>query len=421
MFQMRLGIDASNIRDGGGLGHLSGLLHAAHPEEYGINKIVVWGGRITLDRLPVRPWLECQHDPLLDQSLPKRTYWQIRKLSRLAQEYCDCLLVPGGIYSGAFKPFVVISQNMLPFEFAECRRYGFSGMSAKYLLIRLAQISSFRRADAAIFVTQYAQAVVKKAAQISGHYPIIPYGINREFFCPPREQKPLQSYSINNPFKLLYVSKLEPYKHHWHVVEAIARLRSEGLPVTLDLIGAPERPSLLRRLLSVMHRVDAEGRFIHYNGHIAYEDLVRAYHQADGFVFASSCETLPNILLEAMAAGLPIASAQRGPMPETLGDAGIYFDPVRPESIAAAVRNLVTNHIWRKQAARLAYERARTYSWERCARETFSFLAQVAGRAFIESDLRLGGNLTLQQQDEVIGQGDTYENSGARRIGNARS
>ena len=381
MLQMRLGIDASNIRDGGGLGHLSEILRAAQPQEHGINKVVVWGGQNTLDRMPARPWLECRHDPLLDQSLPVRTYWQMRKLPQLAQEHCDCLLAPGGISYGAFRPFVVISQNMLPFEFAELRRYGFSSLAAKYLLIRMAQIRSFRRADSAIFVTQYSRLLVKKAAGLKGQYPIIPYGINQDFLQPPREQKPLQEYSFDKPFKLLYVSKLEPYKHHWHVVEAIAQLRGEGLPITLDLIGSPEKPARLRRLVTTINRVDADGNFIHYYGHVSYKELLEAYHQADGFVFASSCETLPNILLEAMAAGLPIASSSYGPMPEALGETGAYFDPVQPESIANAVRGLVTNHVWRTQAASLAYERAQAYSWERCAHDTFSYLAEVASRA----------------------------------------
>jgi glycosyltransferase involved in cell wall biosynthesis len=381
MSQMRLGIDASNIRDGGGLGHLSEILRVAQPEEHGISKVLVWGGRRTLERMPTRSWLECRHDPLLDQSLPVRTYWQVRKLPRLAQEFCDCLLAPGGIHSGALKPFVVISQNMLPFEFAELRRYGFSSLAAKYLLIRLAQINSFRRASGAIFVTQYSRSLVQKAAGLKGQYPIIPYGINQDFLQPPREQKPLQYYSFDHPFKLLYVSKLEPYKHQGQVVEAIAQLRREGLPVTLDLIGSPETPARLRNLQTTINRVDAEGNFIHYYGHISYQELVAAYHQTDGFIFASSCETLPNILIEAMAAGLPVASSSYGPMPEALGNAGMYFDPVQPASIANAVRELVTNHTWRDQAAHQAYQRAQVYSWERCAQDTFSYLAEVAARA----------------------------------------
>jgi glycosyltransferase involved in cell wall biosynthesis len=50
---------------------------------------------------------------------------------------------------------------------------------------------------------------------------------------------------------------------------------------------------------------------------------------------------MPNILLEAMAAGLPIACSNRGPMPEVLGTAGLYFNPENPAEIACAIRTVI--------------------------------------------------------------------------------
>ena len=52
-----LGIDATNIRDGGGVTHLVELLSAARPEVHGIERIVVWGSIATLTTLEDRPWL----------------------------------------------------------------------------------------------------------------------------------------------------------------------------------------------------------------------------------------------------------------------------------------------------------------------------------------------------------------------------
>jgi glycosyltransferase involved in cell wall biosynthesis len=381
MQSLRLGIDASNIRDGGGLGHLREILRVVEPREYGIQQIVVWATRQTLNELPSRPWLDRRHDPLLEQGLPARTYWQVKKLPRLAQADCDCLFIPGGSYYGDFKPFVALSQNLLPFEWKELRRYGISQIAAKLWLLRLTQVSSFRRADGAIFLTQHARSVVQQVARLKGQQPVIPLGIAARFFRLPPAQKTIQSYSESNPFKLLYVSKLEPYKHHWNVVEAVAQLRREGLPVTLELVGAPERQSVLQRLNNTIERVDAARRFVRYVGHVSHQELPNIYHRADGFVFASSCENLPTILLEAMAAGLPIACARRGPMPEVLGEAGLYFDPEKSIEIADAVRTLLINHQWRTQATTMAYQQAQSYSWERCAHETFSLLAEVATRA----------------------------------------
>jgi glycosyltransferase involved in cell wall biosynthesis len=65
-------------------------------------------------------------------------------------------------------------------------------------------------------------------------------------------------------------------------------------------------------------------------------------------------------------------------MPEALGEAGVYFDPERPSEIAAAIQSLVEDTILRRYFAESAYARAQQYSWERCANETFSYLAAMA-------------------------------------------
>ncbi len=84
---MRLGIDASNLRAGGGVTHLVELLCAAQPQEHGITRVVVWAGQNTLKQIPAKPWLERVHEPMLDQPLPVRLYWQKVKLSQLAKQH----------------------------------------------------------------------------------------------------------------------------------------------------------------------------------------------------------------------------------------------------------------------------------------------------------------------------------------------
>jgi glycosyltransferase involved in cell wall biosynthesis len=114
---------------------------------------------------------------------------------------------------------------------------------------------------------------------------------------------------------------------------------------------------------------------------VPYEELFKWYHQADLFIFASSCENMPNILLEAMAAGLPIACSNRGPMPEVLGTAGLYFDPENPAEIACAIRSLLDSTDLRAEKAEAAYRRAKAFTWQRCAEQTFQFLAQQVADA----------------------------------------
>jgi glycosyltransferase involved in cell wall biosynthesis len=172
------------------------------------------------------------------------------------------------------------------------------------------------------------------------------------------------------------VSTVNAYKHQWTVVEAVAALRAAGVRVRLDLVGGAE-PRAKKRLDATMAHWDPEGRFVTYHRHIPFDAVHELYHNAELFIFASSCENLPNILLEAMAAGLPIACSDKGPMPEVLGDAGLYFDPEDRSSLTATLETLLRNPKRRALLGQTARTRAEAYCWQRCTRETFGFLREV--------------------------------------------
>jgi glycosyltransferase involved in cell wall biosynthesis len=146
----------------------------------------------------------------------------------------------------------------------------------------------------------------------------------------------------------------------------------------LELVG-PAYPPAMKKLKRTINRVDQAGAFIKYSGPVLYEKLHEKYAGADLCLFASSCENMPNILLEGMASGLPIACSNRGPMPEVLGDAGVYFDPEDPKEIARALKELIASPELRAQKAKASFAKAQGYSWKKCADETFSFLADIAG------------------------------------------
>ena len=152
---MRLGIDASNIRAGGGVNHLKNLLLFAEPEQYGISKIIVWGGKTTLERLPQNAGLDLLEIPSLNQSLYKRFLWQQTKLGKLAHECCDILFVPGGFYLGGFRPYVTMFQNMQIFESKERIREGFSKEWLRLSLLKWAQSRTFRKASGLICLSEY--------------------------------------------------------------------------------------------------------------------------------------------------------------------------------------------------------------------------------------------------------------------------
>lgn len=378
---MIVGIDCSNVRSGGGVTYLVELISALEPFKHGISRVIIWGGTQTLSKLPDRPWLKLANPPALNQNLLRRVWWQRFKLSYAARvANCDILFIPGGSYAGDFKPTVAMSHNLLPFEFHELRRYAGSFRFLKFLLLRYVQSRTFRKAEGVIFLTNYAmRTVVKVTGQLRGDTAIIPHGMSPRFLSEPRDSKPIEDYTDTNPLRILYVSIIDAYKHQWHVVEAVHALRAEGFAVVLELVG-PAYPPAKIHLQKTMERLDASNEWVHYHGEISYDILHSMYANADIGVFASSCENLPITLLETMAAGLPIASSNRGPMPEVLGDASLYFDPENSVDIAHALRRLIQSHTLRGEKARMSFELSKKYSWSRCAEDTLSFIAGISHR-----------------------------------------
>lgn len=376
---MILGIDASNISSGGGVTHLRELLRAARPTEFGFDKVVVWSPLSTLASLEDYPWLIKRTEAVLERKFLYRAVWQRRRLGVLARrENCDLLFVPGGAVATDFQPVVTMNRNLLPFEWTELLRFGFSTMTLKWILLRLFQTHSLRKAEGTIFLTNYARDRVSAVTgPMVGRTDTIPHGIDKRFYLKPRKQLSIDNFSSSHPFKIVYTSTIFAYKHQWHVAVAIAQLRAEGFPVELDLIGAGGGADL-HRLESTLRHIDPSARFIRHLGVVPHNVIESYYGKSHLGVFASSCETFGQILTEYMASGLPIACSNSSAMPEILGDAGCYFDPEDPVSIARSIKELVLSPELRTQKADKAYELAQQYSWRRCADETFGFLEKIA-------------------------------------------
>ena len=213
--------------------------------------------------------------------------------------------------------------------------------------------------------------------ELRGETRIIPHGLSRRFDKPPKLQRSIETYDELHPYRILYVSIIDLYKHQWHVVEVVALLRKQGLPIVLDLVGPAYRPAL-NRLNETVSRLDPDKSWVHYHGAIPYEKLDAMYAEADLGVWASTCETFGLILLEAMASGLPIACSNKHPMPEVVDTAAVYFDPEQPADIVFVLRQLIASSHLRTELSELGYKRSQQFSWQRCAEETFHFLASIA-------------------------------------------
>ena len=375
---MILGINACRARSGGAIAHLVGILKEVDPAEFGIRGVHVWSYSRLLAALPDTPWLIKHAPPELERSLLHQLWWERFSLTReLRKTGCSILLNVDAGSVCRFRPAVTMSRDMLSYEPGEIERFGIGKARLRLIALRHVQNASLKAADGAVFLTRYAARVIQKSSGPLLNIAYIPHGVGAAF------QAIASAHhwpgAGERPIRCLYVSNVAPYKHQWHVVQAVAQLRQRGFDLQLELVGGGEG-RVQRRLESQVAVSDPGRTFVTVHDYVPQHTLPGFLAQADLFVFASSCENMPNTLLEAMAARLPIACSNRGPMPEVLEDGGVYFDPENPDSIAAAIEDLVADPAKRARVAARAKELSREYSWARCARETFYFIAQTAER-----------------------------------------
>ncbi len=368
-----VGIDASRNRSGGAIAHIVGILRYSDPLAHGIDQVHVWSYANLLAALPDKPWLVKHSHPALERALAYQLWWQLCHLPREARAVgCRVLLNTDAGSLCSFRPAVVTSQDMLSYEPGEINRYRDKDW-LRLMALRYVQTRSLRFAEGVIFLTRYAAGVIQCSTGPLRRVALVPHGVNDEFRGVSRI-KPWPTAGM--PVRCLYVSNVAPYKHQWHVVRAVADLRRRGFNIRLTLVGGGSSRAQ-ERLEAELSLSDPQREFVTTIGFLPAERLPSVLADANIFVFASSCENMPITLLEAMAAGLPIASSNRGPMPEVLGDGGVTFDPERPQSIAAAIERLLTDTALREHYAGRAYQLADQYSWQRCGGETWQFLVET--------------------------------------------
>lgn len=372
---LSIGIDASRNRSGGAKAYLRGILSEGDPLRHGIREVHVWSFKSLLDSVPDRPWL-IKHNPIdLEGALPGQLWWQAAKLSgEVKSAGCDILFTTDASSLCRMKPTVVLSQDMLSYEPGVMRRFGYSVARLRLLAILFLQNRAMRSADGVIFLTRYASGIIQRSCGPLSRVACIPHGVGADFI----RAQAAQDWPATDarPIRCLYVSNAAMYKHQWMVVKAIATLRRRGHDLALKLVGGGSgRP---QRLLDAEIAVsDPQKVFVTQMDFVPQRELPALLAGADLFIFASSCETMPNTLVEAMAVGLPIACSDRGPMPEVLADGGVYFDPEDADSIAAAVERLVTDPTLRAGVAQRAKRLSEQYSWSRCADETWAFIVET--------------------------------------------
>jgi glycosyltransferase involved in cell wall biosynthesis len=82
-------------------------------------------------------------------------------------------------------------------------------------------------------------------------------------------------------------------------------------------------------------------------------------------------------VLEAMASGVPVVCARAASLPETAEHAALYFDPRNSEDMADRMVTMTTNREVYRECRALGLERAKAFSWDRCAERTLEIIEET--------------------------------------------
>jgi len=182
---------------------------------------------------------------------------------------------------------------------------------------------------------------------------VIHHGVERAFFEIADRRQP-KDY-------MLCASTSHPHKN----LERLLRVQREtpGLP-PLVITGV--------RGFAAAQVEKHAGVSVRLMGWVPREELYELFRGARGFIYPSTFEGFGMPVLEAMAAAVPVACSDIPPLQEIAGPAVHYFDPSSDSEMAAALQLLADQKI----PTRAAADRARTFTWEKTARETLDYLSK---------------------------------------------
>jgi glycosyltransferase involved in cell wall biosynthesis len=201
------------------------------------------------------------------------------------------------------------------------------------------------------------------------HVSVIPNGVDTRKFCPIPRPEARARLGLSEGTYLLSVGNLTENKGFHLLIQALHALRTRHhvRPLELLIVGDGPTRAELERLCARLDLVNQ----VRFAGRVSHEDLHVWYSAADLFCLASGREGWPNVLMEAMACGLPIVATRVGGIPEIVSSDAVGLLARRDTQDLVQTILSALQRPWRSDLLR---QRAAGYSWSHvtdCLAKTF--------------------------------------------------
>ncbi len=187
---------------------------------------------------------------------------------------------------------------------------------------------------------------------------------------PPRDAAPPDGGYV------LFLGTLEPRKNVGALLDAYERLIARRTAPPLVLAGQATGSS--QPWLDRIARAPLSG-VVRHVGYVDPANRRALYEGARLLVQPSFEEGFGMPVLEAMTLGIPVVAANRGALPEVLGDAGHLVDP-EPEPLASAIEHMIDTPAYAAACAARGPLRARQFRWETTARDVYAAYQRAIDR-----------------------------------------
>lgn len=180
----------------------------------------------------------------------------------------------------------------------------------------------------------------------------------------------MERFGLTHGRYLLAVGTLEPRKNLMSALRAFAGLpyaMQDRAPLVLAGMKGWHSDALEREMAPLVQ----SGR-LRVTGYLEREVLACLTAGATAMVYPSLYEGFGLPPLESIACGVPAIVSEGGSLPEVVGDAGLIVEPHDIEGLRTAIRTLIEDTHTRQSLSDRALQRAKLFSWKRCADETLA-------------------------------------------------
>ncbi len=183
-----------------------------------------------------------------------------------------------------------------------------------------------------------------------------------------REEDVKGKFGISEDF-ILFIGTIEPRKNLIGLIKALNSLRGSEAFKKHQLVIVGKKGWFFDDVYQTVRDLGLTKKVV-FTGYVSSDDKVRLLRGARLFIFPSFYEGFGLSILEAMREGTPVITSNVSAMPEVAGSAAELIDPSRPDSIAAAIKKVISDKILRSEMIRKGKAQEEMFSWDKCVRET---------------------------------------------------